>query len=65
MLKVNRIKLANNPLCEDCEEQGITRPASEVHHIVKPNGNPELMYSLNNLKSLCKSCHSKRTQRGE
>ncbi|MEM4260547.1 MAG: HNH endonuclease signature motif containing protein [Candidatus Woesearchaeota archaeon] len=33
----------------------------EVHHIVKPNGDPTLFYDKNNLVVLCKSCHQKIT----
>jgi 5-methylcytosine-specific restriction protein A len=57
--------LARHPLCEDCLTRGIVRLANEVHHKVKHRGNPELLYDENNLMSLCTSCHSRRTARGE
>ena len=53
------------PLCEDCEEQGRMRRASEVHHIVKHGGNPVLLYDPSNLRSLCRTCHQRRTNQGE
>jgi 5-methylcytosine-specific restriction endonuclease McrA len=43
----------------------VIREAVDVHHKLKPDGDLVLFYSIKNLMSLCKSCHSKRTQRGE
>ena len=54
--KVRRRQLAMHPLCK-CKE-----PATDVDHI-KPRseGGADLEYE--NLQSLCKSCHSKKTRR--
>ena len=30
--KTRKIHLLNHPLCEDCKQQGIIKPANEVHH---------------------------------
>lgn len=54
-------KLALTPLCEDCEEQGATTAASEVDHVTALTAGGT--HSLANLRSLCKSCHSKKTVR--
>jgi len=59
--------LARNPLC--CDPEGIhehrreAMPATEVDHILPRAQAPELSYSLMNLQSMCKSCHSHKTNR--
>ena len=60
--KVRKIHLFKNPLCEVCKQQGIVKPANEVHHknALRNGGTNE----VDNLQSLCKSCHSKRTRGG-
>jgi 5-methylcytosine-specific restriction protein A len=61
---VRQIKLNRDPLCEECLKQGITTIATEVHHIEDiKSGGAKLRYD--NLMSLCKSCHSSLTARGE
>lgn len=57
--------LQNNPICLDCLKEGRYTPGQEVHHILKLVDNPELRDVGSNLMTLCKSCHSKRTARGE
>lgn len=61
--KVRALYLSNNPLCADCEKNGRLTPAVDVHHIIKP-GDGGSDYD-NNLLGLCKSCHAKRTAKGE
>lgn len=60
-------KLANNPLCEDCVERGITTASREVHHTVRLVDDPTRTYATSDehTKALCTPCHSRRTQRGE
>ena len=53
------------PLCADCLKQGRATVATDVHHRVKHNGNPERFYESANLEPLCASCHAKHTGRGE
>lgn len=55
--------LRSSPLCADCSAQGLTTPATEVHHVTKKRDGGE--DSEDNLLTLCKPCHSKRTARGE
>ncbi len=45
-----------NPTCERCG-----KPATDVDHIKDVKHHPELMLSWGNLRSMCHSCHSKRT----
>lgn len=58
---LRRYKIQMNPLCEICANKyDMLVPAEEIDHIVaiKDNG-PKLAY--NNLQSLCRSCHSKKS----
>lgn len=57
--------LAEHPLCVDCQGQGRTTPATEVHHVTKRRVDPNAELDRDNLMSLCKACHSVRTARGE
>ncbi|OAV64550.1 HNH endonuclease [Bacteroidales bacterium Barb6] len=56
-------KFAANPLCEVCEEKGLTVPAEDIHHIKSFMGTDDrvtrnqLAYDMENLMSLCKRCH--------
>ena len=49
-----------NPLCKMCRDKNIIEKATEVDHIhgFKNRGQ---FFNYNNLQSLCKSCHSKKT----
>lgn len=55
----------NNPICEVCESQGITKATEDIHHIVSFVGvkneevKYELAYDYDNLLSVCRTCHSK------
>ena len=40
--------------------RGIQREASEVHHIIKSDVDPDLAYTDTNLVSLCHECHMNR-----
>lgn len=49
-------------LCEDCLEKGIVKGADEVHHIIHLNAvnmnDPKIAFNEQNLKALCKACHT-------
>lgn len=56
--------LSAHPLCEDCEQQGRTTIATEVHHIRpieeragRPDDMRELAFNPCNLRALCRPCH--------
>lgn len=56
--------LSLHPLCEACEINGRTTPATEVHHVVPIESKAgrlqdmeALAFDPNNLKALCKACH--------
>lgn len=57
--------LRQNPLCRDCEGNGIVTAATDVHHIEKLRDRPEMKYEEENLMALCSRCHDQRTARGE
>jgi 5-methylcytosine-specific restriction protein A len=61
--RTRRVKLAQSPLCEDCDAGGLVMPATEVDHIDGQGPNGARGHDLDNLRSLCKSCHSKKTVR--
>ena len=56
-------KRRDHYLCVDCLRAGKITAAEEVHHIVPltPDNinDPMITLRLDNLKSLCKDCHSK------
>ena len=58
--KVRLVKLAEDPLCEQCKRKGLLKLAEEVDHIIPIADGGERL-ELNNLQSLCKSCHSRKT----
>lgn len=61
--RTRAVKLSRHPLCEDCDRKGITNAATEVDHIDGKGPNGPRGHDLDNLRSLCKSCHSKKTVR--
>lgn len=56
-------KMRANPLCEECDANGRSTLATEVHHITPVESVPyekdmeRLMFSYSNLRSLCSDCH--------
>jgi 5-methylcytosine-specific restriction protein A len=55
-----RAHLAEHPWCEDCLEQNLYTEATDVHHENRHRGDAETFLS-SPLRSLCHSCHSRRT----
>lgn len=51
-------KLAMDPLCRMCAEMGRTTVANVVDHIVAHKGDHTRLYDLDNLQSLCETCHN-------
>jgi 5-methylcytosine-specific restriction enzyme A len=60
--KLRLYKFSQNPVCELCEERGLTAQTQEIHHI-KPidlqHPDESLIYDYDNLMSLCNDCHSR------
>lgn len=50
----------DNYLCQDCYAQRVMKSADMVHHLVEVKDDITKSLELNNLVSLCNSCHNKR-----
>ena len=57
--------LQDEPFCRVCLTLGLRVVAVDVDHIQKHGGDPVLFWDRANLQGLCKSCHTKKTRRGE
>ena len=68
--KIRLERLAkDNYLCQRCKERGLLVPGTLVHHIKPLEDCPELALELDNLISLCNTCHEqiekRRQKQGE
>lgn len=59
--KVRKKQLKQQPLCESCLEEGRTEQADVVDHIVPVKVDWSLRLRLDNLQSLCRSHHQKKS----
>lgn len=53
------LKLVETPYCEDCMIKGDLTPATTVHHVAELRQSADTARDLDNLRSLCHSCHSR------
>lgn len=60
--RARRVKLAEQPLCEECLRQGRVRAAALVDHIV-PMADGGARLDPENWQSLCEECHATKTVR--
>ena len=60
---VRDAQLFDFPLCALCRKKGRATSATCVDHLVPVLVNPDLIYDLDNLQSLCKPCHDRKTAR--
>ena len=58
---IRATQLAKEPWCAECLKRGEYVFAAEVDHIEPHKGDPELFFDENNLQSLCKPDHSRKT----
>ena len=57
--KLRKAWIRHHPLCVECERQGFTEAATVVDHIIpKVEGGSD---SPENLQSLCRFCHARKT----
>jgi 5-methylcytosine-specific restriction enzyme A len=63
--KLRLTYLAEYPLCQDCLDANRITEATEIHHLIKPGDDTDLLLDTANLRPLCEKCHSRRTQRNE
>lgn len=57
--------VSGNPTCLDCSAPFMRMADIELHHEHKAVDHPELLFETENIRALCKRCHSVRTKRGE
>ena len=60
--KLRKVKLEQNPLCEECFKKGVHTPAKVVDHIVPINRGGAAL-DIVNLQSLCDRCHNVKSAR--
>ncbi|MGE3703768.1 MAG: HNH endonuclease signature motif containing protein [Vicinamibacterales bacterium] len=58
-------KLREQPFCSECEARGApVTPTTDVDHRMPHRGDKARFFDYENLDALCRSCHSRKTQRG-
>ena len=57
--KLRAAKYRRNPNCERCAKDGRETPTETIHHIQERLIRPDLALDMNNLESLCHSCHNR------
>lgn len=62
-IKLRNMYIRANPLCEDCLERDQLVATEEVHHKIPISDRPDLRLVWDNLRALCKPCHSSITAR--
>ena len=60
--KLRSVHLREHPLCEHCKRAGVATLATDVDHI-RPIAAGGGRLDRDNLQSLCKACHSRKTLR--
>lgn len=63
-VKLREIKIKQNPLCEECYKNGRLKKAVIVDHILPAKEYPDKRLNIDNLQSLCASCHNKKHGKG-
>ena len=58
-VKLRTLKLSQAPMCERCIRDNRLVEATVVHHKVEIDADPSLRLDIDNLESLCASCHSR------
>lgn len=61
-LRLEALRRDNNE-CQKCKGKGKYRKADCVHHMKEVKDHPEHALSLDNLKSLCNTCHNEEHDR--
>ena len=58
--QIRERQLLASPWCEDCKAHGVMRVATDVDH-VNPHRGDKMAFMLGPFRSLCHSCHSRKT----
>lgn len=53
--------IIDNPMCKVCSDHGIVKLGNDVDHIKPHMGDESLFFSVENLQTLCKACHNRKT----
>jgi len=59
--RVRLLKLQQNPVCEECFRQGRVTGAVIADHILPAREYASKRLDVDNLQSLCRACHNKKT----
>lgn len=60
--KLRGVQMSKAPLCQRCLSFDLVTIATDADHQIPHRGDVKLMWNAGNLQSLCKSCHSWKTQ---
>lgn len=63
--RLREYQITREPLCRHCMQQGRTTAGKQVDHIIPRKRAPELELDMDNVQTLCASCHCKKTMAGE
>ena len=64
---LRELKLKRNPVCEECYRKGRISKAAIADHVLPAREYPSKRLDIDNLQSLCRGCHNKKTaaERGQ
>ncbi len=54
-------KYKQDPLCEDCKNNGFIRQGYDVDHVIEIKDDWSRRLDITNLRTLCRSCHVTKT----
>lgn len=57
-VELRRLVLLKHPLCKRCLAEGRVVEATVVHHVIERLERPDLAYDVDNLESVCGTCHT-------
>ncbi len=55
---------AEQPLCDECQQEGRVALGTQTDHTVPHRGNPTLFWDRANLRNKCEKHHGRKTRRG-
>ena len=59
--RLRELKLKRNPVCEECYRRGRISKAAIADHVLPAREYPSRRLDIDNLQSLCRGCHNKKT----
>lgn len=61
--KVRALKIARNPICEECAKKGVVSDKNLVVDHIKPINQGGAPLDMENLQTLCSPCHNRKSGR--